>query len=82
MLKYGCMISYLVYDIRRVLLNNYQLITVYFVSLHDPIEDASVITEHQAKLLELKSNWLDFINKYECTMTVEEINEYMMGNGN
>jgi hypothetical protein len=54
----------------------------YFILLHDPIEDSSVKAEHQTKLLELKSEWLDFINKYDCTMTVEEIKEYMMGNGN
>ena len=49
----------------------------YFLSLQDPCEDVKQMEEHQAKLQELKKEWLDFLDQYTCTMTYPEMMDYL-----
>lgn len=49
----------------------------YFLSLHDPYKDSSLMEEHQDKLQELKEEWLVFLDHNVCTMSFSEMMEFL-----
>lgn len=49
----------------------------YFMNLHDYKEDELNIKKQQEQINIMKSEWINFLNTYQCQMTYEEIDSFI-----